>query len=105
MLSIRRGTTPTITINITEDIDLAAIDAAYVSIQQDGEDVLDKGTSSLVIDPSSHTIAVDFTQAETLSLTEGTGIIQLRIRLENQEAYVSAAQMILVLDVIRDGVI
>lgn len=105
MLSIRRGTTPTITINIAEDIDLAAIDAAYVSIQQDGEDVLDKGTSSLVIDPSSHTIAVDLSQAETLSLTEGTGIIQLRIRLENQEAYVSAAQMILVLDVIRDGVI
>ena len=62
---IIRGTTPTMTFGLPLETDLFAL--GYVTIQQDGETVIEKELSNCECD--GKTVSAKFTQEETLRLT------------------------------------
>lgn len=101
---IRRGTTPYITAEIIDDVDISQIKTAWLTIAQNDEIVLDKITSDLVINENN--IALRLSQEDTLSLAAGVmTYIQLRLLTDTDIAYASQQDYIAVEDVSKDGVI
>lgn len=70
-----RGTTPTITMNITNggDLDLTKAEDLYVTLRQ-GQRIITK-KCDVVVDAQS--VSFYFTQRETLSLKEGPAYLQI----------------------------
>lgn len=85
-MSIPRGTTPTLTLTFTEQgLDLTAADDVYVTFEYNGTPLTKSGSDLTV---GEKTIAVHFTQAETLAFPEGTIDIQANW-LDNGERFAS----------------
>lgn len=84
-----RGTTPTLVFNVNSQIDLTKIDKAYLTINQNGTNVLELSTERLTAYSQEHTIAATLTQNETLSLGEGFVLIQLRLLMTDGTAMAS----------------
>ncbi len=68
------GTTPTITLNVPQSIDMSIILNFYFSVEQGGTIIKKSGESLAVND---HTITSTLTQEDTLRLSVGDAIIQL----------------------------
>ena len=100
---LRRGTTPTITCNIQEDIDLTQITDAWLYISQGGKLVVDREIADLVIDPEKHTIKATLTQEETLSAKEGLAKIQLRLKTTDNMALGSEDTNVCFLPIYKEG--
>lgn len=101
-MKIRRGTTPTITAIIKDNIDLSSAKAIWLSISQNGKVVIDKTLYDFTI--SGAKISVTLTQEDTLSLMAGVMCyIQERVLFENDIADASQSEYITVDDVIKDG--
>lgn len=72
MLKTMQGLTPTITINVPEEVDLTEAANVYVSFKQ-GQRV----TKAATFDVFAHQVDVYLTQAETLAFNVGTVEVQL----------------------------
>lgn len=72
---MRRGTTPTITINT--DLDLTDASNLFVTFKQDGVVVFEKTLSDVTV--TEETVVVNLTQDETLALNTSAGL-QFQIR-------------------------
>jgi hypothetical protein len=105
-MQIIRGTTPIITANVKSNINLANVTQAWAYIYQQGEIVVDKTASQVVIDAQAKTIRIALTQAETLSLRADVGaLFQIRLKLSSGAAFASLAANIAVKEVYKGGVI
>lgn len=72
-----RGTTPTVTLTLPEEVDLSGASVAYMSFGQGGADLFDVPIARLTL--ADNVCTATLTQAETLMLTSGTKTqIQLR---------------------------
>jgi len=72
-----RGTTPTVTLTLPEDVDLSGASVAYLSFGQGGADLFDVPIDRLTL--NDNVCSATLTQNETLSLASGTKTqIQLR---------------------------
>lgn len=117
-LNIKRGTTPTITMNIPEDIDLTKVTNMWFSISQSGntsEPLIKRNMDSCNVDSENHKVWVLLTQEETLRLMptarEGIGysnnlqaLVELSIIYDNGVRSTSKKQTATVLDSVREGV-
>lgn len=84
---IVRGTTPTIRFTFSE-IDVASIRAAYLTIEQGGSTVIEKGLDEAAIGDGY--LEWELTQEETIPLSEKSNVrIQCRYRLDDGRAYAS----------------
>lgn len=105
---IRRGTTPYITAEIIDDVDISEITQVWLYITQSigagRHIVIDKDISEVTI--NHNRVHLRLTQEETLSLEAGVITnIQLRLLNGNEIAYASQTEFITVEDVYKDGVI
>lgn len=79
---MRRGTTPTITMELDDNITVNDIAAATLSIAQNGKEVISKNLNDMTADGESNTLTVTLTQAETLMLDRYiTAEIQLKVKI------------------------
>lgn len=102
-MEIRRGTTPTICIEIPEEIDASKITAAYVTLNQDGTE-LEKNIEDLTI--TEQVLSFDLTQEETLNFNSLiNGWIQIRLKLKNETAVASQKEVLKILPIIKEGAI
>ena len=72
---MRRGTTPTITVEL-EDYSLESVDRVLVTIRQDFYEI--NKESEVVIENETATASVTLTQEETLGLRHGKCAIQIK---------------------------
>lgn len=96
-----RGTTPTLTFQLP--IDTGSITMLSVAVAQGGKVKIEKTLSDVHLD--GNVISCPLTEAETLSLTDGTGIvanIQLRVGVGAQRM-ASQVFMVPVERILRDG--
>lgn len=98
-----RGTTPTVTLTLPEDIDLSGATVAYMSFGQAETDLFDVELARLTL--SGNTATATLTQAETLQLAAGIKTkIQLRW-LKSGVAYGTRIVTVPTDAIIKDGVI
>lgn len=102
-MEIRRGTTPTICIEIPDEIDTSKITAAYVTLNQDGTE-LEKNIEDLTI--TDQVLSFVLTQDETLEFNSLiNGWVQIRIKLSNGTALASQKETLKILPIIKEGTI
>ena len=104
-MQLIRGTTPTIIINVTSDIDLTNITQVWVYISQRGAVVIDKDISNVQIDTEHKQISVILTQEETLALKAEDALFQIRVLLSDDTALATIASEVNVIEVYKGGVI
>lgn len=104
MMIIRRGSTPTITANIPEDIDLSEVVNCWLYFNQCNKVVVDKLITDIDIDVQNHTITTSLSQEDTLRLKVGTCLIQIRLLLADDTCLPSSEAPVRVLDVYKEGV-
>lgn len=100
MSSIRQGTTPTLTINT--DVDLTDYDAIWLTIEDSAGNSVTLDKTQITV--TSTAIEATMTQEQTLSLQQGTVVVQVRARLSTNA--IASNVMWARLDyVLNDGVI
>lgn len=106
MVHIIRGTTPTITVKIkNEDIDLANVAQFWLYIYQTLQIKIDKTITDAVIDAEEKTVTFRLSQQNTLALSKGQGIIQIRLLMDDDSALATYSENIEVDEVYKGGVI
>lgn len=104
-MQLTRGTTPTITINVKNEIDLSAITSIWVYISQKNKVVVDKELTDVTIDAEHRVITVRLEQDDTLALKAGEALFQIRLLMSDTTALATTAQKITIIEVYKDGVI
>lgn len=102
-MSILRGTTPTITLVLPEEVDLSGASAAYLSFGQMGEEKFSIPLERLTL--AANTCTASLSQAQTLSLSSSS---QTKIQLRWVKAGVAYGTKIISVPteaVIKEGVI
>lgn len=97
-----RGTTPTMRFCLPFNADL--LDAAYVTIVQDGKTVIEKTLEECEADENM--LSFRLTQDDTLKFEEGQWVeIQMRARMKSGEALASQIERTTVQRILKEGVI
>lgn len=103
-MQLIRGTTPTITINVTnEDLDLSTVSQIWVYIAQQNKAKVNKTIEDVTIDAENKTITLRLEQADTLALRAGDCYFQIRMLLEDTTALATIAQKLTVVEVYKGG--
>ena len=99
-----RGTTPTVTLTLPEEVDLSTATVAYMSFGQNGVDKFDIAISGLVL--SGNTASATLTQAQTLMLEAGR-MTQIQLRWLDDDGVAYGTKIVLVppAAIIKEGVI
>lgn len=98
---MRRGTTPTLTFTLPEEIDIAEM---YVTFSQNGKTVLEKSKDEVIID--GKIVVINLSQEDTLNFDDrATMKIQIRIRDISGNAMASDFIHARVDGILKDGVI
>ena len=104
-MQITRGTTPTILINIKNDIDMTTIHQVWIYISQQNKVKVDKEISDVDMDTEKRQISLRLEQEDTLALKSGDAFFQIRILLEDGTALATVANKISVIEIYKDGVL
>lgn len=102
-MQIIRGTTPTIIINVKNDIDLSQVVEAWVYISQRDKVRVDKTIEDLTIIPEEKKIIVLLTQENTLNLKEGDALFQIRILFQDGTALATVASDVEIIQAYKGG--
>ena len=105
-MQIIRGTTPTIEITITSELDLTTVTQVWVYIAQQNKVKIDKLISDVSFDPENSKISVLLSQDDTLGLKADIDtLFQIRLLLNDGTALATNASKVKVIEVYKDGVI
>ena len=105
-MRIIRGTTPTITITVTSELDFTTIQQVWIYISQQNKVKIDKLISDVSFDPENKQILVTLSQDDTLALKAGSeALFQIRLLLNNETALATVASKVDVLEVYKGVVI
>ena len=105
-MQIIRGTTPTITVNITSELDLTTVTQVWVYIAQQNKVKNDKLIDDVTFDTEHRKISVLLSQNDTLALKADIDtLFQIRLLLEDDTALATTASKVKVIEVYKDGVI
>lgn len=105
-MEIIRGTTPTIEIVITSELDFGTIEQVWVYIVQQNKVKIDKVISDVSFDPENSKILVVLSQDDTLALNADIDtLFQIRLLLNDGTALATVAGKVNVIEIYKDGVI
>lgn len=105
-MEIIRGTTPTIIITVTSELDFTTIQQVWVYISQQNKVKIDKLISDVSFNPEEKKILVTLSQDDTLALKTGSEtFFQIRLLLNNGTALATVASKVEVLEIYKGGVI
>ena len=105
-MQIIRGTTPTIVITVTSELDFTKIQQVWVYISQQNKVKVDKLISDVSFDPENKKISVRLEQDDTLALkANNEALFQIRLLLNDDTALATVASEVDVIEVYKGGVI
>ena len=97
-----RGTTPTITIVLPDDITSSSISNMWVTMSQNGEEKLNKTLTNFTNE--NQKFSCQLTQEETLDFNAAEDMeMQIRLLLTNGKALASKIYRLKVDDILKDG--
>lgn len=103
LLTLIRGTTPTLDFVLDDNIEDLNLDVLYMTFKQQDRVIIEKGINDVTI--SENIIKIELTQDETLSFRKNQEVrIQARMRTGNK-AYATSKITISVDDTLKEGVI
>lgn len=101
---LQRGTTPTHSFTLPDELKDASISSLYVTYKQNDGTVVEKSVDELSV--SDGTVSVDLTQDDTLLFKANKkASVQIRLKLSSGQAFASDMIDLEVRDVLKDGVI
>lgn len=100
---MRRGTTPTLEINI-KGIDVAELENIYITLSQHKKEVT-KSSEDITIDKTENTLYVTFSQEDTLTFSRGYVYVQMRAVTKDGMAVASSIAMKKMEEILEEGVI
>ena len=77
------GTTPTMQIELPEDIPVTDIDAAVFSFAQQGTEIITKKLGEMMIDAEANYLIIELSQQETLRFTDNM-LIEMQLKFKRQ---------------------
>ena len=98
-----RGTTPTLKIRL-KGIETSRLTSVYLTIKQGNREVT-KTYYDGVVAESESVLSVPLTQDDTLTFGSGYVYIQLRAMTDNEVAIASKTRLILMEEILKEGVI
>ena len=104
-MQLTRGTTPTIGLNIKDELDLSLVTEVWVYFSQQNKVKIDKTIDDVTIDTENNKITLTLTQEDTLGLKSGDAIFQMRMLLQDGTALASKDSKVTVNEVYKGGVI
>ena len=105
-MQIIRGTTPTIVITVTSELDFTTIQQVWVYISQQNKVKVDKLISDVSFDIENKKISVRLEQEDTLALkANNEALFQIRLLLNDDTALATVASEVDVIEVYKGGVI
>ena len=105
-MEIIRGTTPTIIITVTSELDFTTIQQVWIYISQQNKVKIDKLISDVSFQPEEKKILVTLSQDDTLALKAGSEtFFQIRLLLNNGTALATVASKVEVVEIYKGGVI
>ena len=105
-MQIIRGTTPTIRITITNEMDLSTVQEVWVYIAQQNKVKVDKLLPDVTIDTEHNKISVKLEQEDTLNLKANQdALFQIRMLLTDGTALATVATDVEIEEVYKGGVI
>lgn len=108
-MSIIRGTTPTLTFHVKNEMNLSEIAEIWVTFKTKAgvkSKEITYTMDDLTIDPVEKTITLNLTQEDTLDFTDTKVVeVQLRVRLNNDVAVASSIMDVDVSPILKEGVI
>lgn len=102
-MQLIRGTTPTINVKVTNDMDLSDVTQVWVYIAQQNKPKVFKDINDVTVDTEESTFTTTLSQDDTLALRAGDCYFQMRVLLSDGTALATVAQKLTVLNVYKDG--
>ena len=98
-----RGTTPTITMKLPNDVSIGNVESATISIEQSGKEKITKTLPGDITKESGNTLAVKLTEKDTLSLSaKSQAFVQLKVKTNNNNVLASFPIPIVITDIINE---
>ena len=87
---MRRGSTPTITMTLPEEIPVSGVTAAILTIAQKGKEIIRKELADFTVDATTNTLELPLSQEDTLALDKDIiAEIQLKVKDEAEHVFPS----------------
>lgn len=103
-MDLIRGTTPTIYINIRDEIDLSKVVKAWIYVYQNNSIKFCKELEDISINVQDRQIALTLEQEDTLKLRHGTALFQIRLLFNDKTALATKASEIYIDEIYKDDV-
>lgn len=101
---MRRGTTPTIVIEIPERVPISEINYAVFSISQCNCEIIRKKLSDMTPDYKNNTYSITLSQEDTLKLRDGMISMQLKVKI-GESVFASDIVLSHALEILNEDVI
>ena len=108
MGKIIRGTTPTLSFHVKNEMDLTQIAEVWITFRTKAEVKIRETTYDLedvTIDTEENNIILSLSQEDTLSFADTNMLMQLRLRMSDDMAYASEIMDVTIGHILKDGVI
>ena len=96
-----RGTTPTHTFTIPDEVHISDYDTIYITYSQNGRTIVEKNEEDIRIEDNK--LRLTFTQADTLLFSPGQVKIQLRAKSASGQAIASNIISTTAREILKDG--
>ena len=100
-----RGTTPTLIFEINSDLDLDTLTQIWVTILDCGGHKFTWDITRVTTDNVKKEVTLALTQEETLALSLGNALVQIRFLTSDDVALTTACATLNIQDVLKEGVI
>ena len=103
---MRRGTTPTLILEMPAEIPVKDLDEAVLSVEQRNKEVIEKRLSEMTIDEATNTMEIMLMQEETLLLQDSRiADVQLKVKLADGSVIASDVIRVPVSEILNEEVI
>ena len=103
---MRRGTTPTLILEMPAEIPVKDLDEAVLSVEQRNKKVIEKRLSEMTIDEAANTMEIMLMQEETLLLQDfRIADVQLKVKLADGSVIASDVIRVPVSEILNEEVI
>lgn len=104
-MELIRGTTPTIVINVIDEIDLSRVIEIWVYFYQSGTVKINKKLEDVSFNVQDRQIILTLSQEDTLSLKAGESLFQIRMLLQDGNALATRESSVKINEIYKGGVI
>lgn len=90
---MRRGTTPTLILEMPDEISVSDLSEAILTIEQNKREIITKFLSDMTLDVDGNAMTISLTQEETLELQDSR-LAEIQLKIKTVDGMVTASDVI-----------